>query len=152
MSGICRNSIPNPFYSSPLIGSKRSGTLKEFDVYIQNKPGELSKICELLGNQGVNIKAIASERAAKRPLVKIVTDDEVTAKAALSRVPGISYELKEVIVVKLPDKPGELAKVTKRLAKAAINVDSIYILGKEHGITEMVLTVDDPKKAEGLLR
>lgn len=100
----------------------------------------------------MNIKAIASERSAKRPLVKIVTDDEVTAKAALSRIPGISFELKDVIVVRLPDKPGELAKVTKRLAKAAINVDSIYLLGKEGGTTEMVLTVDDPKKAGEVLK
>jgi hypothetical protein len=121
-------------------------------VYIQDKPGELSKICELLGSQGVNIKAIASERAAKRPLVKIVTDDEVTARAALARVPGVSFELREVTVVSLPDKPGELAKVTKRLAKAAINVDSIYILGRERGTTELVLTVDDPKRASELLK
>jgi len=57
-----------------------------------------------------------------------------------------------VIVVTLPDKPGELAKVTKRLAKAAINVDSIYILGRERGTTDLVLTVDDPKKAESLMK
>jgi len=76
----------------------------------------------------------------------------VTAKAALSRVSGVSYELKDVIVVRLQDKPGELAKLTKRLARAAINVDSIYILGKERGITEMVLTVDDFKKAGELLK
>jgi len=76
----------------------------------------------------------------------------VTAKAALSRTPGISFDLKDVIVVSLPDKPGELAKVTKRLAMAGINVDSIYILGRERGITELVLTVDDPKKAGGLLK
>ncbi len=121
-------------------------------MYIQDKPGELAKVCELLGNNGVNIKAIASERSAKRPMVKIVTDDEVTAKAALSRVPGISFDLKDVIVVRLLDKPGELAKITKRLAKAAINVDSIYLLGKTEGTTEMVLTVDNPKKAEEVLR
>ncbi len=135
-----------------MLGSKRTGTLKEFDVYIQDKPGELARVCELLGNNGVNIKAIATERAAKRPLVKIVTDDEVTAKAALSRVQGLSFDLKEVIVVRLQDKPGELAKVAKRLAKAAINVDSIYLMGKEGGTTEMVMTVDDPKRAEALLK
>ncbi len=135
-----------------MLGSKRSGNLKEFDVYIQDKPGELAKVCELLGNNGVNIKAIATERAAKKPMVKIVTDDEITAKAALSRIPGISFDLKDVLVVKLQDKPGELAKVTKRLAMAGINVDSIYILGKERGITEMVVTVDNIKKAESLLK
>ena len=84
--------------------------------------------------------------------MKIVTDDEATAKAALSRAPGVTFDLKEVILVKLPDKPGELAKMTRRLAKAGINVDSIYLLSRERGTTEMVLTVDDPKKAESLLK
>lgn len=126
--------------------------MKEFDVYIRDKPGELSKVCELLGDNGVNIKAIASERAASRPLVKIVTDDEVTTKAALTRAPGLTFDLKDVVVVRLKDRPGELAKVTKRLAKAAINVDSIYLMGRESGVTEMVLTVDDPKKATALLK
>lgn len=44
--------------------------LKEFDVYVQNKPGELAKVCEMLGNNGVNIKAVASERAHDRPMIK----------------------------------------------------------------------------------
>ena len=125
--------------------------MKEFDVFVQDKPGELAKVCELLGNNGVNIKGIASERNNSRPLIRVVTDDEATAKAALTRS-GISYDLKDVISVMLPDKPGELGKVAKKLARAMVNVDSIYILGKDGGHTEMVLTVDNKKKAEEALR
>ena len=126
-------------------------TLKEFDVYVQNKPGELAKICEMLGNQGVNIKAIASERAPNRPMIKIVTDDETTTKSALART-GIVYDIRDVVAVKMPDRPGELGKVARRLARAMVNVDSIYILNKENGMTEIAFTVDDVKKAEGALK
>ena len=125
--------------------------MKEFDVYVQNKPGELAKICEMLGNQGVNIKAIASERNHERPMIKIVTDDEATAKSALLRS-GVQYALRDVVSVKMPDRPGELGKVARKLAKAMVNVDSIYILGKDGGMTELALAVDNQQKAEGALK
>ena len=125
--------------------------MKEFDVYVQDKPGELAKVCELLGDNGVNIKAISSERAQSRPLIRIVTEDEATTRSALKRL-GIHFEEKVVMNVRLPDKPGELGKMAKKLARSMVNVDSIYILSKENGMTEMALTVDNIKKAQEALR
>ena len=125
--------------------------MKEFDVYVQDKPGELAKVCEMLGGHGVNIKAVASERSANRPMIKVVTDDEATTKSALLRS-GIAYDIKDVIAVKMPDRPGELGKVARKLARAMVNVDSIYILNKENGMTEIAFTVDNVKKAEGILK
>ena len=125
--------------------------MKEFDVYVQDKPGELAKICELLGDNGVNIKAISSERAQSRPQIRIVTEDEATTKSALKRL-GIHFEEKEVMNVSLPDKPGELGKMARKLARSMVNVDSIYIISKENGMTDMALTVDNIKKAKEALR
>ncbi len=125
--------------------------LKEFDVYVQDKPGELAKVCEMLGNQGVNIKAIASERALDRPMIKIVTDDEATAKAALARS-GIVFGLRDVVAVKMPDRPGELGKTARKLARAMVNVDSIYILGRDGANTVIAFTVDNIQKAETALK
>lgn len=125
--------------------------MKEFDVYVEDKPGELAKVCELLGNNGVNIKAISSERTQSIPQIRIVTEDEATTKSALKRL-GIHFEEKEVMNVRLPDKPGELGKMARKLARSMVNVDSIYILSKENGMTEMALTVDNIKKAQEALR
>ncbi len=125
--------------------------MKEFDVYVQNKPGELARVCELLGNHGVNIKAIASERGNDRPLIRIVTDDETTARSALMRS-GISYDLRDVIAVKITDRPGELGKIARKLAKVMVNVDSIYIIGKDGDTTDIALTVDNIQKAENALK
>ncbi len=125
--------------------------MKEFDVYVLNKPGELAKVCELLGNHGVNIRAIASERGNPKPMIRVVTDDEATTKSALARS-GITYDLRDVVSVRMPDRPGELGKIARRLAKAMVNVDSIYILGKEGNQTEMAFTVDNLEKAQGALK
>ncbi|UCE92219.1 MAG: hypothetical protein JSV90_03545 [Methanobacteriota archaeon] len=125
--------------------------MKEFDVFVNNKPGELAKVCEALGVNGVNIRAIASEREQGRPQIRIVTDDEATTRSALKRA-GIKYDLRDVLVIKLPDKPGELGKMARRLSRVMVNVDSIYILSKENGMTEMALTVDNMKKAQTALK
>jgi hypothetical protein len=125
--------------------------LKEFDVYVQNRPGELAKVCELLGKQGVNIRAIASERGGEKALIRVVTDDEVTTKSALSRH-GIAFDQRDVISVRMLDRPGELGKMAQKLARGMVNVDAVYILGKDGGTTEIAFTVDNPKKANILLK
>lgn len=125
--------------------------MKEFDVYVQDKPGELAKVCEILGGNGVNIRAIASERAQPKPLIRIVTDDEATTKSTLRRL-GVAYDQRDVLSIRLPDRPGELGKMARKLAMAMVNVDSIYILSKENGMTEMALTVDNIVKAERALK
>lgn len=125
--------------------------MKEFDVFVENKPGELAKVCEALGSNGVNIKAIASERHHSRPRIRIVTDDEATTASSLKRL-GVSFELKEVLTIGLSDRPGELGKMARRLARAMVNVDSIYIISKENGMTEMAITVDNMRKAKAALK
>ncbi len=124
--------------------------VKEFEIYVQNKPGELARICELLGANGVNIRGISSERGRERSMIKVVTDDEMTAGSVLSRS-GLQHSAREVLIVRLQDKPGELGKAARKLARAMVNVDSLYIIGKEAGVTEIALTVDDQKKAGEIL-
>jgi hypothetical protein len=124
--------------------------VKEFDVYVQNKPGELAKVCELLGANGVNIKAISSERNNK-PMIKIVTDDEATTKSSLARS-GIAFDMRDVVSVRMADRPGELGKIARKLARAMVNVDSIYILGKEGPTTDIAFTVDNLEKARTALK
>jgi len=84
-------------------------------------------------------------------MIRIVTDDETTTRNALARS-GIQFDLREVISVRMPDRPGELGKVARRLARGMVNVDSIYILGKDGSMTDIAFTVDDPKKAQDLLK
>ena len=50
------------------------------------------------------------------------------------------------------DRPGELAKVAKKLGKANINIRSIYIIGQKNGKTEVALVVDDMNRAMDLLK
>lgn len=126
-------------------------TTKEFKVFVVDKPGELARVTEALTDAAVNIRAIASEAKHDTSFLRIVTSDVATTEKALKNA-GLKYLLNDIFVVELIDRPGELAKVAKRLARAGINVHSIYILGSKNGKTEIALVVDDMERAKTVLK
>lgn len=125
--------------------------LHEFRVYLSNQPGELARVTEALASRAVNIKAIASEGGADRPFIRVVTNDVNTTSKALKKA-GFSFDQNGILSVELIDRPGELAKVARRLARANVNVESIYIIGKKSGKTELAVVVDNDEKARKILK
>ncbi len=125
--------------------------MKEFRVFVADRPGELARVTEALSTAAVNIRAIASESKHDASFLRIVTGDVTTTEKALQNA-GLKYELNEILSLELLDRPGELAKVSRRLARGGINVHSIYILGSKNGRTEIALVVDDLERAKATLK
>ena len=125
--------------------------MKEFRVFVADRPGELARVTEALSTAAVNIRAIASESKHDASFLRVVTQDVATTEKALTNA-GMKYELNEILNLELLDRPGELAKISRRLARASIDVHSIYILGSKNGRTEIALVVDDMEKAKAALK
>jgi len=125
--------------------------MKEFKVFVMDRPGELARVTDVLSNAAVNIRAIASEAKHESSFLRIVTNDVATTEKAL-RTAGMKYEMSEIMTLDLVDRPGELAKIAKRLSRAGINVHSLYLLGSKNGRTEIAMVVDDLPKATMALK
>ena len=123
--------------------------MRQFEILINDRPGELAKVTDALAMNGVNIMAIASERC-ENPIIRIVTDDEQSTRSALKKA-NMKFRENELMVIELQDRPGELSKMAKKLAKAGVNVESIHILGKGTSTTSVALVVDNYKKASEIL-
>lgn len=125
--------------------------MEQITVMVENRPGALADVCEILGRNGINIRAISAESLGEGGIIRLITEDAESAKRALQ---GAWYKfiVSEVLPIKLPDKPGELAKVARKLANARINVECIYILGREKGTTEIALKVDKLEEARKILK
>jgi hypothetical protein len=121
--------------------------MKEFKIFVNNKPGELARVTEALAGHAVNIRALASEGGHDKSFLRIITGDVATTEKALKNA-GLGFDLNEILTLELMDRPGELAKVARRLARAGINVESIYILGSKGGKTEIAMVVSDLKRAQ----
>jgi hypothetical protein len=89
--------------------------------------GTLGKACQALAERKVNILAFESVPvpAEGNSAVRFVVDNPATAKKVLDNQ-GLSYTETDVAQVKLPHKPGELARAAARLGEANININYAY--------------------------
>ena len=125
--------------------------MKQFEITLPKKPSALASIAEALAANGVNIRGISSELPGERIVVKVVTDDEATTRSTLARL-KTKFTEREVLSVVIPDRPGEIAKVARRMARRMITIDNIYMLSRQGGQTEVAFTTDKMEKASEALR
>ena len=100
-------------------------TSKEFTIRMEDRPGTLGRACRALADRGVNILAFQSFPTEGQSIVRFVVDNPTTAKMVLD-TQGLTYKEGEVVQVKLPQRPGELARAACRLGEANININYAY--------------------------
>jgi hypothetical protein len=122
----------------------------QIDVVIPDRPGELGKLSTLLGEAGININAISAESGGGRSYMSLVVDQPARARAALKQG-GYECSERTVIVVRLPDKPGSLAELARRLGGSGVNITSVIHLETVGGNAQLAIGVDDMAKARGLV-
>jgi hypothetical protein len=110
----------------------------EFKVTVQDAPGTLARLGMVLGEAQVNIEAIQGTSREEKGFVQFVPNDEDEAARALDAA-RIAYSKREVLVVRVLDEPGMLGDLALVMAKAGINIDSVYVTTRGH----IVLGVDD---------
>jgi hypothetical protein len=106
-------------------------TSKEFTVLIEDRPGTLGKICRALADLKVNILALHSFPIGGKSVTRFIADNPMTARTLLN-AERLAFTEAEVVQVKLPHRPGELARVASRLGEANININYAYC-GLESG-------------------
>ena len=125
--------------------------MMEFSMELPDEPGQLARVSEALAAANINILTIcAIGRVA--PNVALVTEHVPQTRAVLDGL-GIEYIASPLLSMVMPDEAGSLAKFSRRLADAGVNINSIYILTKfnDRGDAELVFSVDDVDKARQTL-
>lgn len=105
----------------------------------QDKPGSFSKVAEALGKAGVNIEGVTEVEG----IVHVLVEDAAGARKALesARIPVAAEQ--DVLVLSVPDRPGELARITRKLADASVNLTVVYMANN----TRVVIGADDLARA-----
>src|SRR5262245_34927221 len=124
--------------------------MREFRVSLPNRPGELARLAELFSTKEINLKSVAVVAEGNRAIVCLVAEDVTVARDTLqeSRIPFAEAELLTELV---ENEPGVIAGLAAKLAGAEVNIESLYVLARDSELTELGLTVNDPKKAKKAL-
>jgi hypothetical protein len=116
----------------------------DLTLYLDDQPGELARVGELLGRAGVNIEGCcAVKTGGGQAEVHVLVHDLAAAFAALAAARiEVAFE-QEVAIVPVDDSPGVLGDISRRLGDADINITLAYLATN----TRLVIAVDDLAKA-----
>lgn len=120
--------------------------MTEFIVNMENQPGRLATLTESLAAFGVNIEALTAYGQDGEGTVRLITSDSPTTRRVLDEA-DLQFEEHTVLAVQLPHRPGELARLTRSLADAGVNIDALYVLRANSGGIELAISVDQPLSA-----
>ena len=94
-------------------------------LFLENRPGTLARVCDELQKAKINIFAICTSDTIDYTVVRMVVSD--TRKALLLfEEHGTLVVENEVLMIEGDNKPGSLAKIAHKLAKADINIEYAY--------------------------
>jgi hypothetical protein len=122
--------------------------LEEIIVTVDDRPGILAEIGELLGSRGVNIETLSASTHNGRGVLHLVVDDGEEAGEALTSE-GFKVEaVRPVMTVTLDDRPGELGRYCRRLARAGVSISAAFVAKRGGGETELIFAVDNLDQAK----
>lgn len=117
--------------------------LEEITVTVDDKPGALAEVGELLGRSGINIESLCASSHNGLGVVHLVVDDGEDASEVLRQNSYKVEGVRPVMTATLDDRPGELGRYCRRLASAGVAISSAYVMKRDGGESELILAVDD---------
>ena len=96
-------------------------------IDIENSPGALAQVATAISDAGVNIAAATCFGSHERVELHILVKHAEAAKHSLALSQLAVTREREVVVVYVIDRPGVLADLTSKIAKAGIDLDLVYI-------------------------
>ena len=124
---------------------------QQLAIFLDNRPGMLARVCDALATEKINIYAISSSDTVDHIVIRMVVSDAARARH-LFEERGVLVVANEVLMIESTNKPGSLAEIAHKLAKAKINIEYAYCATppkERHGL--LILRASDAKKALKIL-
>jgi hypothetical protein len=96
-------------------------------IELKNTPGALAEAAAAISDAGVNIAAATCLGAGERAELHILVKHAEAARHSLAISHLAVTREREVVVVDVEDRPGVLADLTRRIARAGVDLDLVYV-------------------------
>jgi hypothetical protein len=116
---------------------------KDLLVMLEDRPGKLADLGEILGKAGVNIEGLCGAASEGGAMLHILVEDGAAARRALDAAKIHVHDERDVLILSAQDRPGELGRLCRKIADAGVNINLAYVATN----TRVVLGVDDLEKA-----
>jgi hypothetical protein len=121
--------------------------VEQISVFIENKSGRLAEVAGVLGEAGVNIRALSLADTSDFGILRLIVNDCEKAKQVL-KDKGFTVSKTEVVAIEVPDRPGGLSDILRTLDMESINVEYMYAFVERCGENAVIIfRFDETEKA-----
>jgi len=126
--------------------------IHQISLFLENKPGHLNAICKALSDARINIVTLSLADTQQFGIVRLIVKEWEEAKEVLEKA-GHIVNVREVVAVAVPDKPGGMVSTLDIISNAGVNIEYMYAFTARHGASAvLVFRFDDPDKAIAALQ
>lgn len=126
--------------------------IKQISLFLENKKGRLAHVCRVLGNEGINIRALSIADTADFGVLRLIVNDPEKAYRVLSEN-NFAVSMTDVLAMEVSDTPGGLAGTLEQLDEAGIDVEYMYaFLGTTGQNALVIIRVENPEKALSVIQ
>lgn len=126
--------------------------VEQISIFIENKSGRLAEITRILGEGGINIRALSLADTSDFGILRLIVNDVESANKVLKEK-GFTVNKTEVVAVEVPDRPGGLGAILQALDAAQINVEYMYAFVERCGGNAVIIfRFDEVDKAINALK
>ena len=124
---------------------------KQLSVFLENRPGNLARVCSILSEANINILAMAIHDTVDNAVVRLLVDNPTKALLLLEEEELYVME-QTVLVLEILNQKGEIMRLCQTLAQADINISYAYCTARpdQHSGC-IVLKTDNPERALEIL-
>lgn len=122
-------------------------TVEQVSIFMENRPGGLAEITEILARAPVNIRAMSVADTADFGIFRVIVDDTDRAMQLLKSA-GFTVTRSDMVVVQVPDHPGGLHQVLRILTDQKINIEYLYaFITRAAESAVIIFRFEEPDKA-----
>lgn len=126
--------------------------VKQISVFLENKKGRLAYVCKILGEAGINIRALSIADTTDFGVLRLIVSDPIKAHEILTDK-GLVAKLTDVLAIEVSDTPGALGNILEKLEQACISVEYMYaFLGSVSKDALVIIRVENPQEAIGVIK
>ncbi|MBR4900244.1 MAG: ACT domain-containing protein [Victivallales bacterium] len=126
-------------------------SVKQLSVFLENRPGRLETVAQLLGDANISILALSVADTKDFGILRLLVDKTDLAGKVLCDN-GILCQNSNVTAVEIGSAPGSLARVLALFKEANVNLEYMYTMAEpigEHPI--MIFRFDNHEAALAIL-
>ena len=99
--------------------------IKQISIFLENKPGRLAHVAQVLRDSTVNIRALTIADTSDFGILRMIVNKPDVALEVLKKS-GFTVKMNEVIAVEIKDKEGVFYDIMKLCDEQKLNIEYTY--------------------------